>query len=144
MSRTKDFEHRFVANAPRELEPGVLYISIEFATALHQCACGCGSRIVTPFSPTDWRMSFDGRSVSLNPSIGNWSLPCRSHYFIRRGTVQWAGDWSEQMVLQNRASDRSRKRPLEQASSVNNIESPAYRSHGSWFKRMQRWFLSKL
>jgi hypothetical protein len=34
---------------------------------------------------------FDGRSVSLTPSIGSWSLPCHSHYFLTRGKVRWAG-----------------------------------------------------
>ncbi|MGW5416889.1 DUF6527 family protein [Actinomadura geliboluensis] len=28
--------------------------------------------------------------MSLDPSIGNWSLPCRSHYGVRRGRVQQA------------------------------------------------------
>jgi hypothetical protein len=53
--RHHTLEHRFVRNAPRELEPGVLYISMEYATAVHSCCCGCGERVVTPFTPTDWR-----------------------------------------------------------------------------------------
>jgi hypothetical protein len=42
---------------------------------------------VTPFTPTDWRMTFDGESVSLDPSVGNWNQKCRSHYVIRRNRV---------------------------------------------------------
>ena len=30
-------------------------------------------------------------TVSLHPSIGNWSFPCRSHYWIRGNRVVWAG-----------------------------------------------------
>jgi hypothetical protein len=52
--RHHTLQHRFVRNAPRELEPSVLYISMEYATAVHSCCCGCGERVVTPFTPTDW------------------------------------------------------------------------------------------
>ena len=34
----------------------------------------------------------DNGTVSLRPSIGNWQLPCRSHYFIVRNRVVWASD----------------------------------------------------
>jgi hypothetical protein len=53
-----------------------------------KCCCGCGHEVVTPFSPTDWKLTFDCVSVSLYPSIGNWSPPCRAHYFIECG---WNG-----------------------------------------------------
>ena len=94
MSRRTQMTHRFVEEIPRELEEGVLYVSIHFATAVHRCCCGCGQEVVTPLSPTDWQLAFDGRSVSLYPSIGNWSLPCQSHYWIRRDIVEWAPRWS--------------------------------------------------
>ena len=38
-----------------------------------RCCCGCGEEVVTPFSPAQWQMSFDGEAVSLHPSIGNWN-----------------------------------------------------------------------
>ena len=90
MTRRSTFEHRFVETAPDDLDDGVLYVSIEYASALHRCACGCGIEVVTPLSPGGWKLIFDGRSVSLHPSIGNWDFPCRSHYWIRQGRVQWA------------------------------------------------------
>jgi hypothetical protein len=102
--------HEFVEYIPERLEPGKLYISIQFATASHLCCCGCGLEVVTPFTPTDWTLSFDGESVSLNPSVGNWSFPCRSHYWIRRNTVRWAGAWSDEQIQLARNSDVSRKR----------------------------------
>jgi hypothetical protein len=83
-------EHRFVETAPDNLDDGVVYVSIPYATALHRCACGCGTEVVTPLSPGGWTLIFDGRSVSLHPSIGNWNFPCRSHYWIRHGRIQWA------------------------------------------------------
>ena len=30
--------------------------------------------------------------TTLDPSIGNWSFACRSHYFMRKGRVVWAGN----------------------------------------------------
>ena len=47
--RHHTLEHRFVRNVPRELEPGVLYISMEYATAVHSCCCGCGERVVSHY-----------------------------------------------------------------------------------------------
>ena len=73
-------EHRFVEFIPKNLEDNVIYISIRFSTAVHNCACGCGIKTVTPLSPTDWKITFNGKSVSLYPSIGNWGFPCQSHY----------------------------------------------------------------
>src|SRR5438067_1869789 len=98
MMRISSLEHRFVRNIPDKLEAGVLYVSMEYATAAHTCCCGCGEEVVTPFSPTDWHMWFDGETVSLWPSVGSWTLPCRSHYIINRGKVLGAGDWSNLMM----------------------------------------------
>ena len=73
-------EYEFVDLVPRELKEGTLYISIEFATATHKCFCGCGTEVVTPISPVGWQVKFDGETVSLSPSVGSWSLKCKSHY----------------------------------------------------------------
>jgi hypothetical protein len=100
---------QFVEAIPESLEFGVIYVSMTFATAIHQCACGCGREVVTPFSPTDWKLYFDGENVTLEPSIGNWSFPCRSHYWIRGGKVRWAGDMSQRAIDAGRAHDRKRK-----------------------------------
>ena len=59
--------HEFVEFIPEELKEGVLYISINYATASHLCCCGCGNRVVTPITPDDWKLIFDGVSVSLHP-----------------------------------------------------------------------------
>lgn len=76
----KSLAPQFVQSFPQKLEPGELYLAMEFATAAHLYACGCGNKVITPFSPTDWQLSFDGETVSLKHSIGNWSFKCRSHY----------------------------------------------------------------
>lgn len=102
-------EHEFVERLPEQLAPGILYVSMTYGTVAHRCCCGCGEEVVTPLGPTDWRMIYDGESVSLLPSVGNWSLPCRSHYVIERGRVIGAGPWSEEQVAAERARDRAAK-----------------------------------
>ena len=64
---------------------------------------------MTPLTPTDWKMTFDGETVSLWPSIGNWQLACRSHYVIDRGRVVQAGAWSKKQVVAEQARDKRAK-----------------------------------
>lgn len=94
---------------PKDLEPGVLYISTRFRTAIHLCACGCGNKTVTPLSPVRWKIIFDGRTVSLDPSIGNWSFPCRSHYWIHDNRILWAEEWSNEKVQKMRRVERKKE-----------------------------------
>jgi hypothetical protein len=85
----KTVQHQFVEYVPEFdlVEEGVLYISIPFATAVHRCMCGCGMEVVTPLSPKDWQIAFNGKAVTLSPSIGNSKFKCRSHYWIKKGLV---------------------------------------------------------
>ena len=89
MTRVTSLRHEFVTFIPEVLDAGVLYVSIPFAVVTHSCCCGCKNEIVTPLDPHDWEMTFNGRSVSLSPSIGNGSLACESHYWIHRNQVEW-------------------------------------------------------
>ncbi|MBN2068426.1 MAG: hypothetical protein JW739_02205 [Opitutales bacterium] len=101
--------HKFVEFIPQEIEEGVLYISVEYGTARHKCCCGCGSHVITPITPTDWKLIYDGETVSLSPSIGSWNLPCQSHYFIRNNKVIWAQKWSKKEISQGRMIDKRLK-----------------------------------
>lgn len=107
--KTGHFRPQFVESVPETLDAGVLYVSMSLASVIHLCACGCGQEVITPLSPTDWKLWFDGESVTLDPSIGNWSFRCRSHYWIRGGAVQWSGSWSDGQIAAGRAHDRERK-----------------------------------
>lgn len=107
--RQTRFSHEFAEYIPDQLAEGVLYVSMQYAVASHKCACGCGREVVTPLSPTDWQLRFDGVAVSLEPSIGNWNFPCRSHYFIRAGYVRWAGDMSQSAIDHGRAMNQIAK-----------------------------------
>ncbi len=100
----KTIKHRFVEFIPEALENGILYISVEYATALHKCACGCGREVVTPLSPKDWKMIFDGKTVSLYPSIGNWQFPCRSHYWIENSKIVDADRWAFKTIIPDKTS----------------------------------------
>lgn len=87
-------KHCFVENIPEKskLEDDVLYISLKYNVAIHKCACGCGNEVITPFHKRKgWILSYDGKNVSLSPSIGNWNLPCNSHYLIEDGDVIFIG-----------------------------------------------------
>lgn len=79
----------FVECIPDELQEGVLYVSEKYETAIHLCACGCGNQTVTPTGGNRWIITISNGNVTLNPSIGNWQFPCKSHYFIRENRVEW-------------------------------------------------------
>lgn len=93
----KTLVHKFVEFIPEQLDDNVLYISVEYKTAAHNCACGCGSRVVTPITPSDWKLIYDGKTVSLSPSIGNWSFSCRSHYWIKNNRIEAVFDWGQRL-----------------------------------------------
>lgn len=141
----------FVESFPDLIDDDVLYVSMSFASAVHRCACGCGQEVVTPLSPTDWKLYFDGENVSLEPSIGNWGFPCRSHYWIRGGKIRWSGSMSESEIYGGRARDgREKSHFYEDRLSSNQIlpnivardDNEAGRV-ASRFQRIKRWIGAK-
>ena len=107
--RQKIIIPRFVNFIPEIIDEGVLYISTTYATATHKCACGCGEIVVTPIKPADWIVIWNGDTVTLKPSIGNWSLPCQSHYLIIENRIIWAGKWNTSQIEAGRARDKRMK-----------------------------------
>jgi hypothetical protein len=103
------YSHKFVKAFPDKIDDDMLYVSVEFGTAAHRCFCGCGSEVYTRFSPRDWSMKFNGETVSISPSIGNWSFACQSHYILDAGRVHWASRWSRERIELGRLLDRERK-----------------------------------
>lgn len=108
--RQTHLSHEFVEFIPERLDEGVLYISRRYGTAAHKCCCGCGGEVITPLAPTDWSMRLESGYVTLYPSIGNWSFPCRSHYWIRRNKVVWAGEMSQRQIERGRVIDHATKK----------------------------------
>lgn len=94
---------------PEETEEGVLYVSLKYCTAIHRCPCGSGHEVVTPISPSDWQLTFDGRSVSLYPSIGNYNLQCKSHYWISNNMVRKARNWSDWIIRSDNKKGETKK-----------------------------------
>lgn len=94
---------------PKVLEPGVLYASEEYGAAAHLCVCGCGVKIRTPLGASEWRLEESNEGPSLSPSVGNWQQPCRSHYWIWQGEVEWHGDWTEEQIVAGRRREHQRR-----------------------------------
>lgn len=106
MTRHNALVYEFVEFIPEQPKDGTLYVCMGLATAVHKCCCGCGNEVVTPLSPTGWKLIFDGETITLHPSIGNWGFHCQSHYWIKNNRVQWAERWSRQRIDAARAHDR--------------------------------------
>jgi hypothetical protein len=137
MIKIKQLRHRFVEILPDSIEPSVLYVSMEYATAAHRCCCGCGEEIVTPFSPAQWQMSFNGDAVSLHPSIGNWNLRCRSHYLVREGRVIEAPQWTKEEIEAGRRRDKEARTKYLAGGPAANVSRPADKSvEPTWLERL--------
>lgn len=137
----------FVDSIPKVLDDGKLYISKKYATAVHKCCCGCGQKVVTPLRPTDWKLRVEGSRVSLWPSIGNWSFPCRSHYWIVKNRVEWSYDMSQAAINAGRRRDtRAKDRFIRTGTIEPPAEKPAFgtsnakQDEGIWDK-IKRWLL---
>lgn len=102
-------ELQHVHYIPGELKPGVLYVSEEFSTAAHLCACGCGSKIRTPLGPTEWFLEMSSRGPTLRPSVGNWQLPCQAHYWIYQGKIKWSARWTPKQIAAGRREEERRR-----------------------------------
>lgn len=94
MSRIKEVTFEMVDLLPGVLADGVIYVSLEHRTIVHKCCCGCGERVVLNLSPAGWKVTFDGETISLCPSVSNGSLGCNSHYWIRNNKVDWSNPLS--------------------------------------------------
>jgi len=150
MKPVTDLNHEFVEYVPEDLKDGTLYVSLTFATVVHKCCCGCGNEVVTPLSPTDWKITFDGESISLDPSIGNWSFDCNSHYWIENSKVRWARRWSQEQIDAGRANDRlakkeyfDRRRVSSNGSSkpmTSELAKSQKRPKSSFFSDMKKWW----
>ena len=133
----------FVESAPRELQDGVIYISDRFRTALHKCCCGCGREVVTPLNPAGWSYCRDGRSITLKPSIGNWSFPCKSHYLILRNEVVWAGTMSARQIARVKARDaRDQNEYIKRCNQEKLIATQKSTWISTFLEKVSRWWFS--
>lgn len=103
------FKMQRVHYMPKDLMPGVLYVSEEFGIAMHLCACGCGTKVKTPLGPTEWSVRETKQGPDLRPSVGNWQQPCQSHYWIDCGEVTWSEKWTAEEIAAGRRSEQERR-----------------------------------
>lgn len=118
---------------PVELESGVLYVAEEFGAAAHLCPCGCGCKVRTPLGPTEWSLEETKSGPSLYPSIGNWQLPCKSHYWITQGEVIWSVEWTSEQIAAGRRAEEERRRDYYES---------LYRASGGILRKLWRWFIN--
>ncbi len=128
-----------VEDMPEQFAPGVFYVSEEYEIACHRCACGCGNLVYTPLGPTEWSFRSERGKPSLRPSIGNWSLPCRSHYWIKGGRIIWARNWSDDEVDAGRLAERRRRGRHVHSGRYNNPRDKEL----DWVARAVRRLLGK-
>ena len=153
--KIKQIRPEIIEFIPERIEEGVLYISFRYNTAVHKCCCGCGQEVVTPLSVAEWSVKRSGNRVSLWPSIGNWSYPCRSHYVIRDSLVLEAKAMTEQQIQLVKANDhadktaqiRLRNNAKENSALVqipNDQDTPIHERQyiKSWQQRLIRWWKS--
>jgi len=115
-------QHKFVEFMPEHLEDDVLYVAMDYGTVLHKCCCGCGNEVNTPLSPNDWRLIFDGETVTLKPSIGNWSFDCKSHYWITNNRIEWASQWDDNQIKKVRQIESSERKAYYEDKRINNSQ----------------------
>lgn len=139
MTNDKRLSLALVEDMPNDIASGILYVSEEYEIACHRCPCGCGNLVYTPLGPTEWRFFDDGGKPSLKPSIGNWALPCRSHYWISGGQVLWASNWSNEQVSSGREAEiRLRNQYYEKKSAPKSEQGISM-----WIKRLWNWLFRK-
>lgn len=146
----------FVDFIPGTLQDGTLYVSRKYATAAHNCCCGCGTKIVTPLRPTDWTLTLTDGAASLHPSVGNWNHPCQSHYVIRNSRVVWAEQMSGRQIKHGRLLDQmakdayygnssdmpSRKPSSDESDSASAAKMPIAKR--SLWSRLKHWLKNRI
>lgn len=124
--RLQRIEHQFVEFIPEKLEPGKLYICLEYNSANHLCACGCGGEVVTILGPADSSITYNGRGVSISTSIGNSNFSCKSHYWIEDNRIVWESRMTPRLTAASRARDKAAKaREYGESGHQNPVPAPA-------------------
>ncbi|MBU6464387.1 MAG: hypothetical protein KGL35_01965 [Bradyrhizobium sp.] len=92
------YVYQAVERIPKALSNGVVYHSEEFEVGALLCACGCGHR-VSLLVPDSHQITSEGGMATVRPSIAVCDAPCKSHYYISAGRVEWLPAFSEAMAI---------------------------------------------
>jgi hypothetical protein len=129
MERIKLLKVHFL---PKELQEGVLYVSEEFGVAGHLCPCGCKSKVITPLDATEWSFKEVNGRPTLFPSIGNWELPCQSHYWVTNGNIEWSYKWSEDKIIAGQKDEDRRRKSYYESLEKKQVKKPIFRRIFDW------------
>lgn len=130
------FQHKFVEYMPERIDEGIVYISLNYRTIIHKCACGCGEEVNTPLHPSSWKLIFNGESISLSPSIGNWNFDCKSHYWITENKVKWSKKWDSSKIQSIRAQENLERKNY---FSSKEVKSDSKKKKNSWLSKILFW-----
>jgi hypothetical protein len=122
------FVYQAVERIPKQLQPETVYHSEEFELAGLLCACGCGHRI-TLLVPDSHQVYSDDGFATIRPSIAVCDGPCKSHYFISAGQVEWLEAYSPEAAkaLMQRQIVRHVHHEARQKSWKARLQSAAWR-----------------
>lgn len=91
------FSYQAVKRIPKQLSRNVVYHSEEFELGALLCACGCGHRVML-LVPDSHRVTSEDGTATVRPSIAVCDAPCKSHYVITAGRVEWLPAFSDSMA----------------------------------------------
>lgn len=80
-----NFEKVYYMPNIKDMKENVIYISDEFKVSGHKCMCGCGSLTIMPLGNNEWNYEIKNNKLTMWPSVGNYQMPCKSHYIIQNG-----------------------------------------------------------
>ncbi len=90
--RKVEIQPVYVEFMPDTFDENKVYISEEYGCSIHNCLCGCGEKTVLPLDKIHgWELIKydDGNKISFTPSVGNFQLPCKSHYIITKNIANF-------------------------------------------------------
>jgi hypothetical protein len=80
--KTVEIEPVFIETIPDILEENKIYISEQNKVSIHLCLCGCKTEVVLIIGYPHWNHFIKNDKLTIVPSIGNFQIPCKSHYVI--------------------------------------------------------------
>lgn len=126
------FVYQAVERIPKQLASGVVYHSEEFEVAAVLCACGWGHRVVL-LVPDSHQVSSKGGMATIRPSIAVCDAPCKSHYIITDGRVEWLPAFSNAVASSVMRNQIARHAALDatRRSWIGRIRSAVARSRAA-------------
>lgn len=86
-----------IERLPAQVGAFEFYYSRRFEMAAMACACGCGHRVMLNLLDQH-QLKVEQGLPTITPSILVSDASCLSHFFVQRGEVVWAQQWSKKVV----------------------------------------------